>query len=319
MYRAKEEGGDKFRFFATEMNTRIQGILELEEEMHQALQQGEFVLHYQPQIELESGRIVGCEALVRWQHPKRGLIMPGDFIPHGGRERHDHPPGTMGPAGGLHAGQCVAGSGTSLIKIAVNLSAKQFRQTALIEQIQTILQDAGLAPTALELELTESVLIHDPPHATKIMNRLKELGISLSLDDFGTGYSSLNYLRHFPLNSIKIDRSFINDMAAQNTNGVALSRSIVTIAHSLGLKAIAEGVETWEQHDFLASCGCNEMQGFLFSKPLPPDEFAALLSKKSCLVKSRIKTRFGDVIQIDRGHVSVKANTVNSEDQRADG
>ena len=284
MYRAKEEGGDKFRFFAPEMNVRIQGILELEEEMHQAIQQGEFIMHYQPQIEIASGRIVGCEALLRWRHPKRGLFMPDNFIPLAEESGLIIPLGQWVLREVCTQARAWQEEGIALVKVAVNLSVKQFRQPDLIEQIQTILLQTGLAPTALELELTESVLVHDPTHATQILNRLKELGISLSLDDFGIGYSSLNYLRHFPLNSIKIDRSFIKDMA-QNTNGAALSKSIITIAHSLGLKAIAEGVETWEQHDFLASCGCDELQGFLFSKPLTPDEFATLLREKHCLVQ----------------------------------
>lgn len=284
MYRAKEEGGDRFRFFAPEMNARIYGILELEEEMHQAIRQGEFVMHYQPQIEIGSGRIVGCEALLRWRHPKRGLFMPGNFIPLAEESGMIIPLGQWVLHEVCTQARAWQEEGLPLIKVAVNISIKQFRQPNLIEQIQTTLQQTGLPPTALELELTESVLIHDPPHATQIMNQLKELGISLSLDDFGIGYSSLNYLRHFPLDSIKIDRSFVKDMT-ENTNGAALSKSIVTIAHSLGLKAIAEGVETWAQHDFLASCGCNELQGFLFSKPLPPDEFAALLREKRCLVQ----------------------------------
>jgi diguanylate cyclase (GGDEF)-like protein/PAS domain S-box-containing protein len=282
MYRAKEEGGDKFRFFAPEMNARIQGILELEEEMHQAIQKSEFVMYYQPQIDLASGRIVGCEALLRWRHPTRGMFMPGNFIPLAEESGMIIQLGHWVLQEVCTQARAWQDEGLPMVKVAVNLSAKQFRQHDLIEQIQAILLQTGLAPSVLELELTESVLIHDPTHAIQIMNHLKQLGISLSLDDFGTGYSSLNYLRHFPLNSIKIDRSFIKDMA-QNTNGAVLSKSIVTIAHSLGLKAIAEGVESWEQHDFLASCGCNELQGFLFSEPLPPDEFAEFLREKRCL------------------------------------
>jgi EAL domain-containing protein (putative c-di-GMP-specific phosphodiesterase class I) len=264
------------------MNARIQGILELEEEMHQAIQKSEFVMYYQPQIDLASGRIVGCEALLRWRHPTRGMFMPGNFIPLAEESGMIIQLGHWVLQEVCTQARAWQDEGLPMVKVAVNLSAKQFRQHDLIEQIQAILLQTGLAPSVLELELTESVLIHDPTHAIQIMNHLKQLGISLSLDDFGTGYSSLNYLRHFPLNSIKIDRSFIKDMA-QNTNGAVLSKSIVTIAHSLGLKAIAEGVESWEQHDFLASCGCNELQGFLFSEPLPPDEFAEFLREKRCL------------------------------------
>lgn len=276
MYRAKEDGGNAFRFFAPEMNLRIQGVLELEADLRLALERGEFLLHFQPQIEFASGRIVGCEALVRWQHPRRGLVSPGDFIPVAEETGLIVPLGEWVLRAACAQGKDWQSLGLPPVRIAVNLSARQFSQADLVERVRLILEQSDLAPGTLEVELTESMVMHDPAGAVRTMGQLKELGVRLCLDDFGTGHSSLNYLRRFPVDYLKIDRSFITD-AATDSSDAAVASSIVAIAHSLGIKAIAEGVETWEQHDFLAQVRCDEFQGFLFARPLPASEFAGLL------------------------------------------
>ncbi len=278
MYRAKEEGGDTFCFFAPEMNLRVQGTLKLEADLRLALERGEFFLHYQPKVDFATGRIIGCEALVRWQHPERGIVSPGAFI-HLAEET-----GLIVPLGCWVLREACAqakawkDAGLAPLQMAVNLSARQFRQTDLIDQVRKTLELSHLDPEMLELELTESMIMPDPARAAETMGQLKALGVGLCLDDFGTGYSSLNYLRRFPVDFLKIDRSFILDVAADPSDA-AVARSIVAIAHSLGIGAVAEGVETWEQFDFLAESRCDALQGFLFSRPLPPQDFALLLKE----------------------------------------
>jgi diguanylate cyclase (GGDEF)-like protein/PAS domain S-box-containing protein len=284
MYRAKEKGGDTFCFFAPEMNLRIQGALELEADLRLALELREFLLHFQPVVEIATGRIVGCEALVRWHNPRRGMVAPGDFIPLAEETGLIVPLGAWVLREACSQAKAWQNEGLPPIKVAVNFSARQFRQIDLIDEVQAALAEANLAPGMLELELTESMIMHDPDGAAETMHQLKKLGVGLSLDDFGTGYSSLNYLRRFPVDYLKIDRSFITDVAS-DPSGAAVATSIVAIAHRLGIGAVAEGVETWGQLDFLANCGCNAFQGFLFSKPLPPKEFACLLYEGRSLVR----------------------------------
>lgn len=281
MYQAKEEGDD-FRFYSPEMNLRAHETLELEADLRRALERGEMCLHYQPEIDLTSGRIVGAEALLRWQHPQRGMISPAVFIP-------------LAEETGLilALGEWVLTSvcaqirswqaqGLPAVPVAVNLSARQFRKNDLAETVRLILHQSGLDPRLLKLELTESMIMQEPPAATATMQQLKRLGVGLALDDFGTGYSSLNYLRRFPVDVLKIDRSFISDVAS-DPSAAAVATSIVAIAHSLGLQAIAEGVETREQLDFLCRCGCDSCQGFYFSRPVPAEEFAHLLRQEGGL------------------------------------
>jgi diguanylate cyclase (GGDEF)-like protein len=285
MYRAKEEGGDNFRFFAPDMNLQIQGTLELESDLRLALERDEFTLHYQPKVEIASGRIVGCEALVRWRHPQRGLVAPGAFIPLAEETGLIVPIGEWVLREACAQARAWQEKGLPTVTVAVNLSARQFRQADLVDQVQATLEETGLAPGMLELELTESMIMHDPGSAAETMRHLKDLGVGLSLDDFGTGYSSLNYLRRFPVDHLKIDRSFITDVTS-DASAAAMATSVVAIAHSLGIKAVAEGVETREQLDLLAACRCDALQGFLFSKPLPPDEFAGLLRDGRTLAQS---------------------------------
>jgi len=275
MYRAKEEGGC-FRFFAPEMNLRIMETLEMEADLRRALERGELCLYYQPKVALATGRISGAEALLRWRHPERGMVAPGTFIPLAEET------GLILPIGEWVIGEVCAqlrrwrDEGVPVVPVAANLSARQFRREDLADSVRRFLQERDLEPELLEMELTESMIMRDPQAAAATMRQFKDLGVSLALDDFGTGYSSLNYLRRFPVDSLKIDRSFIGD-AADDPSAAAVVTSIVAIAHSLGLQAVAEGVETRRQLDFLRQCGCDSFQGFYFSRPLPAGEFASLV------------------------------------------
>lgn len=275
MYQSKRESST-FSYYATEMNQKVLATLELEGGLRNALERQEFCLHYQPQVDLASGRVIGCEALLRWLHPQKGMISPGDFIPLAEETGLITPIGTWA----LHEAcrQAVAWQKAGLpeLRMAVNLSARQFRTGDLPHQVRKALHQTGLAADRLELELTESMVMDDPVGAKQTMHGLKDLGVSLSLDDFGTGYSSLNYLRRFPVDSLKIDRSFIRDVVV-DPSGASVVNSIVDIAHNLRIAAVAEGVETREQLDFLVGCGCDSYQGFFFSKPIPADDFSRLL------------------------------------------
>jgi len=245
-------------------------------ELGYALSRGELVLHYQPKIDTKTHRLVGVEALVRWQHPVRGLIPPADFIPFAEES------GLILPIGSwvMHAA-CAQNAawqeeGLPAISIAVNLSARQFGHDNLVGLIKQVLWDTRMDPRYLELELTESVLVQEAEQAVPMLLRLNDFGIQLSLDDFGTGYSSLNYLSRFPLDNLKIDRSFVQGMA-RNSHDAIIVKTMIALAHDLGLKAVAEGVETKEELDLLTAYGCDEIQGFYFSKPLPADDFKRLL------------------------------------------
>jgi diguanylate cyclase (GGDEF)-like protein/PAS domain S-box-containing protein len=276
MYRAKRNESSTFVFYSPEMNQRIRETLELEGALRQALEREEFCLHYQPKVDLASGRVIGCEALVRWHHPQRGMVSPADFIPLAEETGLIVPLGTWVLKEACRQAKAWQTEGLPSPSVAVNLSARQFRTGNLPRLLQEILQDTHLNPDLLELELTESMVMDDPAAAERTMFSLKDLGVKLSLDDFGTGYSSLNYLRWFPVDSLKIDRSFIRDVAT-DPSGASVVTSVIDIAHNLGLTAVAEGVETREQLAFLTGCGCDILQGYLFSKPLPPEEFTNLL------------------------------------------
>jgi EAL domain-containing protein (putative c-di-GMP-specific phosphodiesterase class I) len=278
MYRAKEEG-DCFRFYAPEMDRRVHETLEMESDLRSALERGEFLLYYQPKVDLASGQIDGTEALLRWQHPQRGLVAPGMFIPLAEETGLILPIGEWVLATACAQVRAWQLQGLAAVPVAVNLSARQFRKVDLAEMVHRVLRESGIPPRLLELELTESMIMREPQAAAATMQQLKALGVKLALDDFGTGYSSLNYLRRFPVDYLKIDRSFISD-AASDPSAAAVATSIVAIAHSLGLRAIAEGVETREQLDFLRACGCDSFQGYYFSRPVPAAEFAALVREE---------------------------------------
>jgi diguanylate cyclase (GGDEF)-like protein/PAS domain S-box-containing protein len=276
MYRAKRDDRSNFCFYTAEMNKHIQETLDLEGELRHALERQEFSLHYQPKVDLSSGCVIGCEALVRWRHPQRGLVSPADFIPLAEETGLIVPLGAWVMKEACQQARDWQAMGLPSIGVAVNLSSRQFRKGDLPQVVREILQETGLEPRLLELELTESIVMDNPAKAEQTMRILKEMGVKLSLDDFGTGYSSLNYLRRFPVDSLKIDRSFIRDVAT-DPSGASVVTSIIDIAHNLGLTAVAEGVETREQLAFLVDRSCDMFQGYLFSKPLPAEDFAALL------------------------------------------
>jgi diguanylate cyclase (GGDEF)-like protein/PAS domain S-box-containing protein len=267
MHRAKEMGGNSFQFYSAEMGSHALERLTLENDLRMALDRGELVLHYQPQIDIQSGRAVGVEALLRWQHAEHGLIGPIDFIPL------LEETGLIVPVGRWVLESALAQlaewhrAGWQSLGVAVNLSSRQFHQPELAERLAECLQTHALPARCVELEITESTLLQHIPATTATLNKLSELGFGIALDDFGTGYSSLSYLRRFPIDTLKIDRSFVRDIPHES-NDAAITRAIVVMAQSLQLRLVAEGVEFERQRDFLSSLGCETMQGYLFSKPL---------------------------------------------------
>ncbi len=268
MYAAKEQGRSNYQFFSAEMNAQALEALMMASSLRLAIERDELVLEYQPRIDLLDGTVKGAEALVRWNHPNLGRIMPGQFI--GIAEKT----GLIDSIGHwvlrTACAQMIAWqqAGLSPLRVAVNLSARQFRQPELTEGIAAILQDTGLGADALELEVTESLVMHDPQRAAVILERLKEMGVAIAIDDFGTGYSSLSYLKRFPIDFIKIDQSFIRGIP-QEAEDVGITRAIIAMAKTLGVRLIAEGVDNYEQLAFLKKEGCDEVQGYLISRPIP--------------------------------------------------
>jgi diguanylate cyclase (GGDEF)-like protein/PAS domain S-box-containing protein len=276
MYRAKDLGKNNYQFYTADMNSRALETINLENALRHALERDELLLHYQPQIDIRSGRIVGVEALVRWQHPEFGLVSPVKFIPIAEETNLIIPIGEWVLRSACEQGVRWRKMGLPVWRMAVNLSARQFRQQNLLQPIQRILQETGFDPHHLELEITESLLMQGAGQTIAILESLDEMGIRLSLDDFGTGYSSLSYLKRFPIDTVKIDRSFVRDIHT-DPNDAAITSAIIAMAHSLKLSVIAEGVETEEQLAFLREHNCNEYQGYYFSKPLPPEQIERLV------------------------------------------
>jgi len=278
MYQAKSDGKNAFRFYTAEMNVAIRSRLEIENGLRQALRDGQLVLHYQPQVQVDSGRVVGVEALVRWQHPEQGLVPPATFIPVAEESGLIEPIGEWVLTTACRQIQAWRAAGVGDIKVAVNLSARQFRKPNLLDVVRGILVETGVdqCPWLLELELTESMVMHDIERNVVTMQRLREMGVLLSIDDFGTGYSSLSYLKRFPVNMLKIDRSFIDGVISDAEDAV-IAMAIVGLAHNMKLGVIAEGVETAEQWNWLRVAHCDEAQGYHFSPPLPAAELEPLL------------------------------------------
>ncbi len=278
LYRAKDQGRNNAQFCSAEMNAKALQRLTLENNLRNALKRQEFLLHYQARVDLHSGEITGMEALVRWQHPKQGLIPPGRFIPVAEDSGLIVPLGAWVLRTACAQNKAWQAAGLKPVCVAVNLSARQFRQQDLVELVTRILQETGLDAVYLELELTESMMMQNVEATIATLTRLKAIGVKFSIDDFGTGYSSLSYLKRFPIDSLKIDQSFVRDLST-DPNDAAITKTIISMAHDLGLRVIAEGVETQEQETFLRLHHCDEMQGYFFSKPVPAKEFEVLLSK----------------------------------------
>lgn len=272
---AKQLGRNNYQFYTSDLSTRLNEKLTMQGRLRLALERNEFILHYQPQVDLRTGRIVGMEALIRWNQPDLGMVPPGHFI--GLAEET----GLILPIGAwvirTACAQCKAwqDNGLGKFRIAINLSVRQFGEPNLVNFVREVLQETGLEPQCLEIELTESLVMTDVERSIDILRSFKALGVQLSIDDFGTGYSSLSYLKRFPIDVLKIDQSFVRDI--QKSDDAAIVKAIISMAHSLGLHVIAEGVETEAQCDFLRINLCDEIQGFLFSKGLPKNEIELLL------------------------------------------
>ncbi|MFZ2268801.1 MAG: EAL domain-containing protein [Azonexus sp.] len=282
MYQAKAAGGNAYRFFTPEMNARISERVTLENSLRRAIASHEFILYYQPQVDGASGRLIGLEALIRWQHPEQGEIPPGRFIPVAEESNLINVIGEWVLLEACRQNAAWIKQGIEPVVVAVNLSAVQLLQPNLAEQVAGVLAETGLEPCWLELEITESAFIRDTERIIETLARLKKLGVKLSVDDFGTGYSSLGYLKRLPFDRIKIDQSFVRDLP-HNEDDIAITRAIVGIAESLHKEVIAEGVELEEQRQFLLAEGCLLMQGYHFGRPMPAADIENLLCRNTVL------------------------------------
>ena len=279
MYSAKQRGRNNAQCFAPGMDTQSQDKVRLESDLHEAIALKQFELDYQPKVDVKSGAVHSVEALIRWRHPQRGLISPNEFIPLA------EDSGLIGPIGGwvvreaCRQAKAWQRKGLPQVRVAVNLSASQFRQKNLLATIRQALLDADLDPSYLEVELTESAVMTNPEESVSILEQLSKMGVLVSVDDFGTGYSSMSYLRRFPIDKLKIDRGFISEFMTR-PDDASIVRAIVSLAHSLRLKVVAEGVETPDQLDFLKTLGCDQYQGFHFSTPVSAADFEELLRRQ---------------------------------------
>jgi len=285
--RAKDQGGNTYQFYTAGGTTRALRQLVLESNLRPALERNQFFVQYQPQVNINDFHLVGMEALVRWQHPSLGLLYPSEFI------QLAEDSGLIISLGDWVFRQACAqnkawiDAGLAPMRLAVNFSARQFQQTSFIHDVETILKETNLDPNWLELEITESSIMKDPELAIEKLLELKMMGIKVAIDDFGTGYSSLNYLKRFPIDTLKIDRSFVSDLC-KDPHDTAIVRAIITLGHALDLTVIAEGVETRDQLESLAELECDVVQGFLFSKALSCEDFEELLVEQRQVVESQI-------------------------------
>ncbi len=276
MYRAKDTGRDSYQFYSAAMNVHTVERLELECDLRHALERHEFLLHYQPKVDVATGRITGIEALLRWEHPNRGLISPMDFIPLAEETGLISSIGEWVLATACAQTKEWQDQGFAKLDVAVNLSARQFADPMLLPKLTSIIRRSGLGPSSLELEITESLVMSHGGSAIAVLQQLKSLGVRIAIDDFGTGYSSLAYLKRFPIDTLKVDRSFIRDIPADSGDKL-ITRAIIAMAHSLRLRVVAEGVETADQLKFLRKERCDTAQGYYLHRPLPAAEVAAVL------------------------------------------
>ncbi|WP_236075326.1 EAL domain-containing protein [Mariprofundus sp. EBB-1] len=282
MYKAKEEGGNNYQFYKASIQHSASNRLSLESEMRKAIEREEFVLHYQPQINTNNGRVVGMEALIRWQHPVRGMVAPYHFISVAEETGMIVPIGDWVLLEACRQNRAWHDGGLKNLKVAVNLSARQFSDRHLLEKVENALQVSGLDVELLELEITESVIMKDIEGTIALLEKLAAMGLTLAIDDFGTGYSSLSYLKRFPINKLKIDKSFIDDVMT-NEDDATIAEAIIGLSHNLKLDVICEGVEDEDQFNWLQARSCNEIQGYYFSKPLPADAFEAFVRERNAL------------------------------------
>ena len=276
MYLAKENGKNNVQFYTDELAGMAARQFELESALRLALARDELVLHYQPKVDVASGEVVGLEALVRWHHPLRGLVPPGEFIPLAEERGLIVPIGRWVVATACRQIRAWRDAGLATPPVAVNLSPRQFADHRLIEDFEAALRAAGVHPADLEVELTEGVLMADPDRANAVLRRLHDMGVRIAIDDFGTGYSSLSYLKRFPAQTVKIDRSFIRGLPTDHDD-TAITQAVIAMAHSLGLRVVAEGVETADQLGLLQRLHCDEVQGYLLGRPVPAGEIAVRL------------------------------------------
>lgn len=274
MYRAKEQGRNNFQFYTPDMNFRAGELLTMETELRRAIDEEQLVLHYQPQVHMASGALVGMEALVRWRHPAQGMVSPGDFIPLAEDSGLILPIGAWVLRTACAQNRAWQKMGLPPIRVSVNISARQFRQIELVRTVARILEETGLDPDWLELEITESSIMYDIDAVIRILQELTAMGVRLAIDDFGTGYSSLSYLKRLPVSTLKIDQSFVRDITTDH-NDAAIATSVIALARNMGLEVIAEGVESAEQMAFLQGQGCYRGQGYYFSRPLAVEEFTS--------------------------------------------
>jgi len=282
MYQAKAEGRNNYKFFTPAMNEKAFKRLELERRLRRAVEREEFLLYYQPEVDIKTGEVIGMEALLRWQNPELGIISPSEFIPVA------EDTGLIIPIGEwvLHAAcrqnKAWQSMGLKPLVIAVNISMRQFKQTNFLGNIMKVLDETGLSPEFLELELTESIIMEDAESVIGILNKLKAIGVRLAIDDFGTGYSSLEYLKRMPIDKIKIAQSFVRSITTDE-NDMALATTIIRIGHSMKMSVIAEGVETIEQFKLLRSLHCDMIQGYLIARPAPEAGIELFLGKELSL------------------------------------
>jgi diguanylate cyclase (GGDEF)-like protein len=287
LYRAKKSGGNEYRFYTADMHARASKRFELETSLRHAIDNHELLLHYQPRVAIDSLEIVGVEALIRWQHPQLGLVPPGDFIPLAEETGLILPIGEWVLREACRQNRAWQDKGFARMRVGVNISARQFQQQNLAETVMRILEETELGPEFLELELTESSIMSNAEATIVVLNKLQTKGIAISVDDFGTGFSSLSYLKRLPIDSLKVDQSFVRDLAT-DPDDAALVMAIVSLAHTLRLRVVAEGVETADQLRFLRLLRCDEIQGYLISKPLPVAGLERLLALQRPLLPDAV-------------------------------